>query len=420
MKPTEEFLHFVWQNKLFNQAGLKVNMQPLQIMHQGTSNPYSGPDFSFAKIKIGTTQWVGNVEIHINTSDWYKHNHQTDPAYNNVILHVVFNHDLDDQKLPPVLELKHILFKHVYHNYLAIKKSQKWLPCHTLFQNTNPIKNNMWFERLVVQRLEKKVAKIEEWYNFFEKDLEQTFFTALATGFGLKANKSAFEDLAKSVSIHTLLKYKGLNFVVEAILFGQAGFLGNNEDEYAKNLKKEYDFYKEKHNLKSLSRVIWKTGGVRPPNLPTLKIAQFSSLIENIFPISDIIQDLKPKDIINKFHSIPSEYWDNHFVFGKEVKASKRSLGATTINSLVINTVVPFLFFVGKHRDNYELKEKAIELLDQIPPEKNSIIKNWENYNLEIKTSKQTQALIEQRNSYCVNLHCLHCGIGNQIIKGEF
>lgn len=417
MKIEEEFLHFIWQNRLFSNQNLFADNQKVEVLQTGFLNTYSGPDFSLSKIKIGDTLWAGNVEIHVKASDWFKHNHQKDEAYKNVILHVVYENDIESEELPPCLELKGHISDDIIKNYQSIKNEKGWLPCAKLFQLSNTTKNNIWFERLLVERIERKTEEISSLFQKSNQDLEQTMFAFIAKSLGLKANSFPFEILSLQTPIKILLKYGNDSSIIEAILLGQAGFLDSPKDEYSIELKNNYEFYKQKHSLESLSNKIWKTGGVRPYNQPTLKIAQLAQLVINLFPFSDKVLNQSFIELKKLFTIKTSPYWNNHYSIGKESSFKQKKLGEATINSIIINTIVPYYFFIAKYRDKQELKEKALSFLENIPPEKNSIISNWKEFNVELKSAWNTQSLIEQKNNYCNKLLCLKCGIGNQIIK---
>ena len=417
MKIEEDFLHFIWQNRLFSNQNLFADNQKVEILQTGFLNTYSGPDFSLSKIKIGDTLWAGNVEIHVKASDWFKHNHQKDEAYKNVILHVVYENDIESEELPPCLELKGHISDEIIKNYQSIKNEKGWLPCAKLFHLSKTTKNNIWFERLLIDRIERKTEEISSLFQKSNQDLEQTMFVFIAKSLGLKANSFPFEILSLQTPIKILLKYGNDSAIVEAILLGQAGFLNTPKDEYSIELKNNYEFYKLKHNLESLSNKIWKTGGVRPYNQPTLKIVQLDQLVINLFPFSDKVMNQNFIELKKLFKIKTSPYWDNHYSIGKESSIKQKKLGEAAINSIIINTIVPYYFFIAKHRDKQELKEKALSFLENIPPEKNSIIFNWKEFNVELKSAWNTQSLIEQKNNYCNKLLCLKCGIGNQIIK---
>jgi len=417
VKIEEDFLHFIWQNRLFSNQNLFADNQKVEILQTGFLNTYSGPDFSLSKIKIGDTLWAGNVEIHVKASDWFKHNHQKDEAYKNVILHVVYENDIESEELPPCLELKGHISDEIIKNYQGIKNEKGWLPCAKLFHLSKTTKNNIWFERLLIDRIERKTEEISSLFQKSNQDLEQTMFVFIAKSLGLKANSFPFEILSLQTPIKILLKYGNDSAIVEAILLGQAGFLNTPKDEYSIELKNNYEFYKLKHNLESLSNKIWKTGGVRPYNQPTLKIVQLAQLVINLFPFSDKVMNQNFIELKKLFKIKTSPYWDNHYSIGKESSIKQKKLGEAAINSIIINTIVPYYFFIAKHRDKQELKEKALSFLENIPPEKNSIIFNWKEFNVELKSAWNTQSLIEQKNNYCNKLLCLKCGIGNQIIK---
>ena len=417
MKIEEDFLHFIWQNRLFSNQNLFADNQKVEILQTGFLNTYSGPDFSLSKIKIGDTLWAGNVEIHVKASDWFKHNHQKDEAYKNVILHVVYENDIESEELPPCLELKGHISDEIIKNYQSIKNEKGWLPCAKLFHLSNTTKNNIWFERLLIERIERKTEEILSLFQKSNQDLEQTMFVFMAKSLGLKANSFPFEILSLQTPIKILLKYGNDSAIVEAILLGQAGFLNTPKDEYSIELKNNYEFYKQKHNLESLSNKIWKTGGVRPYNQPKLKIVQLAQLVINLFPFSDKVLNQNFIELKKLFAIKTSSYWDNHYSIGKESSVKQKKLGESAINSIIINTIVPYYFFIAKHRDKQVLKEKALSFLENIPPEKNSIISNWKEFNVELKSAWNTQSLIEQKNNYCNKLLCLKCGIGNQIIK---
>jgi hypothetical protein len=417
VKIEEEFLHFIWQNRLFSNQNLFADNQKVEILQTGFLNTYSGPDFSLSKIKIGNTLWAGNVEIHVKTSDWFKHNHQKDEAYKNVILHVVYENDIESEDLPPCLELKGHISDDIIKNYQSIKNEKGWLPCAKLFHLSDTTKNNIWFERLLIERIERKTEEISAQFIKNNNDLEQTMFVFIAKSIGLKANSFPFEMLSFQTPVKTLLKYANEPSIIEAILLGQAGFLTNPKDEYSIHLKKQHEFYKLKHNLEPISNKVWKTGGVRPFNQPALKIAQLAQLVTNLFPFSQKVLHQNFTELKKLFKIKTSEYWNDHYTLGKVSPKKKKDLGESTINSIIINTLVPYYFFIAKHRDKQELKEKALGFLEIIPPEKNSIISNWKDYNLEIKSAWNSQSLLEQKNNYCNKLLCLKCGIGNQIIK---
>ena len=418
MKITEEFLYFVWQNQLFDQNRLTSAGDSLKIIDTGKRNPYSGPDFSFSKIKIADTTWVGNIEIHVKSSDWYKHHHEKDDAFNNVILHVIYEDDLPyDQKMPRPLELKNLILPSIVKNYASIKANKSWLPCESLIDFRDSLKTDLWLERVCIERLERKVTELESIYTSLNKDLEQTFFVLLGKAIGQKANSTAFEFLTRQTPLKLILKYADKPETVEALLMGQAGFLDEPKDLYHAQQKKEYEFIKLKHQLTNISKSVWKTGGVRPYNQPTIRIAQFSRLLIKLFPFAEKVEKFELKQLQKALRIGTSSYWNSHFVFGKETNNSKKILGKSAIDSILINAVIPFLFFSGEKIQNEKLKDKAISFLEKISPEKNTVMSKWSSFGINASSALFSQALLEQHNNYCKKLACLNCGIGDQIIK---
>jgi hypothetical protein len=418
----EEFLHYLWKYKLYTRENLKTySGESVEILNHGVHNFDSGPDFFNAKIKIDDTIWAGNVEVHINSSDWFVHQHNTDKAYDNVVLQVVLNHDKEvyrtnGQRIQ-TLELK--FDKELYSNYKNLIEKETWIPCQDEIQLIDSFKMNSWLEKLSVERLEQKSNNINETLQRLNNSWETAFYYMLARNFGFKLNSDPFEMLAKSLPINYLAKHKDNLFQIEALLFGQAGFLeDNNGDEYYLNLRKEYQFLKTKFKLKSIEKHLWKFLRTRPGNFPTIRIAQFAQLIyksKSLF--SKIIETKNIDDYYELLNSKTSEYWNTHYVFNKESVFKSKLLGKSAIDIVLINTVVPFLFVYGKAKGQYEFQEKAINLLENIKAEKNTIISNWGDLNVKAKSAFDTQALIQLKNSYCNEKNCLNCQIGNTLIN---
>lgn len=418
----EEFLHYLWKYKLYTRENLKTySGESVEILNHGVHNFDSGPDFFNAKIKIDDTIWAGNVEVHINSSDWFVHQHNTDKAYDNVVLQVVLNHDKEvyrtnGQRIQ-TLELK--FDKELYSNYKNLIEKETWIPCQDEIQLIDSFKMNSWLEKLSVERLEQKSNNINETLQRLNNSWETAFYYMLARNFGFKLNSDPFEMLAKSLPINYLAKHKDNLFQIEALLFGQAGFLeDNNGDEYYLNLRKEYQFLKTKFKLKSIEKHLWKFLRTRPGNFPTIRIAQFAQLIyksKSLF--SKIIETKNIDDYYELLNSKTSEYWNTHYVFNKESVFKSKLLGKSAIDIVLINTVVPFLFVYGKAKGQYEFQEKAINLLENIKAEKNTIISNWGDLNVKAKSAFDTQALIQLKNNYCNEKNCLNCQIGNTLIN---
>jgi hypothetical protein len=420
----EDFLHYIWNFKLFSSNNLKTSkLEDIKIIKSGQPNTDAGPDFFNAQIQIGSTVWVGNVEIHLKSSDWNKHQHQIDKAYDNVILHVVYENDVEilntKKQLIPTLELKELIPNHVFKNYQNLEKSTAWVPCENQIQKVDKFTLNAWLERLAYERLERKSTEIEIVLVQNTNDWESTFYQFLLKYFGLKVNAVPFELLAQNTPLKILEKHSGL-LSIEALLFGQAGFLNENVDEeYFLKLKKEYDFLKNKFKLTQLDKSVWKFLRLRPYNFPTLRIAQIAQLfVKQPRMFNKIVNTEKLEDIKSIFEVSASGFWDSHFNFNNSSKqVVAKQIGNLTINNILINVVIPFVFVYGKKLNNEVIIEKALRWLEELKPETNTIITNWKRITVKPKSALQSQALIELKNNYCSKKKCLNCSIGNKLLK---
>ncbi len=419
----EEFLQFVWQHGLFSKDELATeNKEKIQIIVPGVKNNDAGPDFINAKIKIGNTLWAGNVEIHINSSDWYKHNHDKNKTYNNVILQAVYKNDKvvihhDNQSLPTI-ELK--FGKKLFDNYQSLLTNKKWIACQDKITLVDKFIINNMLDSLLAERLQDKSETIACTFKQTQKDWSETFYIHLAKNFGFKINGTPFEMLARSVALKKLVRHKSSLIQLEAILFGQAGFLKEkiDEDEYYNLLVKEYNFLKAKFNLKPVENHLWKFLRLRPGNFPTIRIAQFAALIHHSsFLFSKIIETVSLEKIRQDFSNYTSDYWNNHYQFGKKTSnATKKRIGKESFNNIVINTISPFLFFYGLENGKEELKNRALNFLLDLPPETNHTIKKWAEIGIKPDNAFQSQALLQLKNKYCKEKKCLNCQIGSKII----
>lgn len=426
MQLREDFLHYVWRFKQFDLQELKTTQgETIHIFDFGSYNTNGGADFINAKIKIGETIWAGNVEIHTLASEWYKHQHQNNPAYNNVILHVVWENDETIQRISgdeiPTFELKSRVSLKLKNSYLKLLHEQAWIPCANQIEQVSEFTKSNWLDRLLIERLEQKTSIIETALEHNQQNWEETFYQMIARNFGLKINVEPFERLAQSLPLITLAKHKNDLFQIEALLFGQAGFLKDNfEEAYPNRLKKEYEFLKHKYGLQPIPKTMWQFLRLRPPSFPTIRLAQFAVLIhQSLHLFSKILEAESPKAIESLLKVEVSGYWLSHYVLDKPSKTRKKSLGKSTIHLIIINTIVPFLFLYGQMKGEEVYKDKAFRLLESLPAEKNSIIDNWKNLNLKAENACQSQALLQLKKHYCDQKKCLHCGIGNAILKKE-
>lgn len=421
---TEAFLYHIWQYKLFDVADLKIKNEPISIIKPGFRNHESGPDFFDARIKIGNTTWAGNVEIHVKTSDWIFHGHQNDDAYKNTILHVVFDDDLSENTINdiPVLELKNKISQHLLSKIGILEKSQKWIPCQELFHSRNPQIFNTWIERLGIDRLERKTEDVKQKLQELNGDFEWLLICQLFYYFGFKVNAVPMDLLVKSIPKKALIKKYDELTDLEAILFGCAGLLPEKpKDEYGKILVSKFLHYKNLYNLEQLNPSIWKFGGLRPPNFPTIRISQLAHLIYSGFPLFEKLLNFKNiEEVVNIFSVSASNYWNSHFVFDKTTaKSIKKNLGKEAISSVLINVLAPILFTWEELNQKQNFEDRTINLLNQIPPESNSIAKNWINLGVQVKNAFETQALLQLKSQFCNRKQCLSCAIGIDLIKAK-
>ena len=417
----ESILHYVWQNKLFTAHDLRTtDGEKLDVIDVGRNNTDAGPDFFNAKIRIGETLWAGNVEIHACSTDWYKHNHQSDKAYNSVILHVVLHADSEvyrrDGDRIPQLELNYPT--QIDTNYDQLFSVQKWIPCSDKISLVPAIFIQSWKSALLVERLEQKMNSIEQLLLESNQYWEEAFYVTLARSFGFGTNSQAFERLAKSLSISVLGKHKDNIIQLEALLFGQAGLLNpDKQDDYCIKLKKEYDFLRVKYGLIPLDGSEWKLLRLRPDNFPHIRIAQFAALIHTSTKLfSKVVENTKIESLRRLFESEPSSYWKSSYLFANKSTLHPKKLGAQSINGIIINTVVPFLFCYANHKNNDELKRKVLQIMEEMPAERNSIINGWYRLDQTAENAFDTQALIQLKKQYCDEKKCLRCPIGHKVL----
>ena len=421
---TEDFLQYIWQHRLYLPDGNRtVEEVPVEPLQPGQLNQHAGPDFTDARVRMGGTLWAGCVEIHLRSSDWERHGHHTDPAYNNVILHVVYQHDADTynarrQKVP-VMEL-HFDARY-FDNYNRLADNKARIACHDESFKIDDFSFASWLERLAIERLEQKSEAIMQSFALTSNHWEETLYQRLARNFGFSLNALPFESLAKSLPFNILLKHKDNLMQIEAFLFGQAGMLTDDQpiaDTYYIGLQKEYQYLQKKYQLEPIDRFLWKFLRLRPINFPTLRIAQFAALIHRNEHLFSQIMEAKSVEIFEHLFDLQaSEYWDIHYVFGKESLRRNKTFGKIAIHTVLINTVAPFLFVYGKARGKEDFCTRAVGLLESLPPEKNSIIARWEELGVRNSNAFTSQALLQLDNNYCRLKRCLFCTVGNKIVR---
>ena len=421
----EDFLHFLWKYKLFQSDSLFTEEgESIQIVNPGRHNTNAGPDFFDARIRIGDTLWAGNIEIHQRASDWNKHGHQNDPVYRNTILHVVSVSDIqvfnDLGSCVPVLVIR---WPHwIEDNYEMLIKSQDWIGCASLLYQVDPFRIKFFLNGIVIERLKQKIEAISKVLTETKDDWGETFYCMLARNFGLKENALPFEMVARSLPQSVLARHHDSLFQIEALLFGQAGLLGEElfGDEYYLELRKEYRFLAVKYGLKPIEGHLWKFMRMHPGNFPTIRLAQFAMLIHHSKGLfSAVIEANNLEDLQQLFMVKASDYWDSHYSFNKPSVNRKKVFGDQIFSLIVINVVVPFYFLYGESQNKLFLKDRALVILEQMPAENNSAISRWAGAGIIAANALESQALLHLQRNYCEPRKCLDCTIGHKIIVHE-
>ena len=421
----EDFLHFIWKHKLFQSDSLFTDEgESVQIVNPGRHNTNAGPDFFDARLRIGDTLWAGNIEIHQRASDWNKHGHQNDPVYRNTILHVVSVSDIqvfnDLGSCVPVVVIRWP--KWIEDNYEMLIKSQDWIGCASLLYQVDPFRIKFFLNGIVIERLKQKIEAINKVLNETKDDWGETFYCMLARNFGLKENALPFEMVARSLPQSVLARHHDSLFQIEALLFGQAGLLGEElfGDEYYLELRNEYRFLALKYGLKPIEGHLWKFMRMHPGNFPTIRLAQFAMLIHHSKGLfSAVIEANNLVDLQQLFMVKASDYWDNHYSFNKPSVNRKKVFGDQIFSLIVINVVVPFYFLYGESQNKLFLKDRALDILEEMPAENNSAISRWAGAGIVAANALESQALLQLQRNYCEPRKCLDCTIGHKIIVHE-
>ncbi|MFC6858629.1 DUF2851 family protein [Zunongwangia atlantica] len=423
----EEFLHYIWQFQKFNKTELKTAAgESLEIFHPGTYNIDSGPDFFAAKLKIGDQLWAGNVEIHLKSSDWYAHHHETDSAYDNVILHVVWEHDVEvfrkDESVIASLELKEKINPEIQQNYLQLfSQSKEWINCEKFFPNFNDFDIESWLTRLYFERLEEKTNLIFDLLKQSNNDWEAVLFKLMAKNFGLNKNGDAFLELARAIDFEIIRKLSQNQFQLEAVLLGHAGLLADDfEDTYFKSLKSEYHYLKKKFKLGEPIAVKPLFFRLRPDNFPTIRLAQLAAIFAKSTSVFSGLSKAKSKKEIYQFFNVEvSNYWQTHYNFRSKHNPKPKRLSKSFIDLLIINSIVPlqYAFAKSQHRE----EETYLDLISEVGLESNSIVENFQKLKPKLFTNAMhSQSLLQLKYSYCDVNRCLKCALGAKFIKGKY
>lgn len=410
----EVFLHYLFEHQL-------IQNKEFEIISPGQKNLDAGPDFFNAKIRIANVIWAGNVEIHIKSSDWKRHGHDKDKSYDNIILHLVYQHDQEIYATEgyhiPTFEIK--FDSKIYESYKTLLNTESWIHCEDKIQQVDSITKISYIESLSINRLERKSKFFEELLSFNNNNWESSFYQAIAKGFGGKINAVPFELLAKSIPLTILTKHQNNVFQIEALLFGQAGFLDDTyaEDSYYMDLQKEYLYLKNKYQLESIRTELWKFSKIRPYNFPTIKIAFFTQLISNYHSLLSKILDCSSTEEVSQIITLQANtYWDTHYRFGKTSKKLIKKLGQSSKQHLLINTIIPFLYIYAQETGQESVKEKCLDWYINLKPEENNILEKWENLGFENTNAMHSQGLIELKNEKCDKHRCLDCRFAHKIL----
>jgi Protein of unknown function (DUF2851) len=419
---TEDFLQFIWKYGLFERSSMIADTgEIVQVTGLGEHNTDSGPDFLNARIKIGDTTWAGNVEIHLQSADWINHKHQSDKAYDNVILHVVYHYNQpvirDSGEVVPTVELK--FDNSLYGNYSRMVSQKKGLPCANKLETIDPLIIDVWLNSLVIERLQQKTQHISGLLALYKNNWEEVFYVILARTFGFGLNAVPFEMTARSISLSILARHRGKAKQTEAILMGQAGFLDEAVmfHPYYGELRNEYIHLKNMYKLKTLDMHLWKFLRLRPVNFPTIRLAQFAALVENSEGLfSKVLACRNIRDITALFEVSASEFWNTHYTFDTPSPCTIKRVGNEAVHTIIINAVIPLLFIYGKMTANEDLKNRALDWLNCLPAERNRIVNRWEDIGIKPVSAFYSQGILQLNNMYCNRKHCLSCSIGTQVI----
>ncbi|MNS37108.1 hypothetical protein D3C72_693100 [compost metagenome] len=421
----EDFLHYLWKFKKFDTLNLKTsNKEDILIGNVGQFLKVAGPDFFNAQIKIGNQKWAGNVEIHLKSSDWYVHHHERDAAYENVILHVVWEHDAEifrsDNTEIPVLELKQYVDKEIINNYQSLVAQKSWIFCEKDLNTIPEFTLVNWLERLFFDRLERKSKSI---YSLLEKtnqDWEAVLFCLLAKNFGLNTNGEIFFKIAQSIPFSIIRKESFEVENLEALIFGNAGLLDvDKEDIYFKDLKFRYFYLLHKYQLEKTIVEPVQFFKHRPDNFPTIRLSQLSNLYhvhQNLF--SKIIMLRSVNSMYELFQVSAAPYWLTHYQFDKESPKKRKTLSQSFIDLIIINTIIPLQFAYAKSQGK-EMDEDLIGILNDVDPEKNSIMDKFNTFGIQSKNAFESQSLLQLKNEYCDKSRCLECAIGIELLKNS-
>ncbi|MDR0365083.1 MAG: DUF2851 family protein [Bacteroidales bacterium] len=420
---SEQFLYYLWQNRLICGDLTLTDMRKVEILYPGSRNSGAGPDFFNARIKIERTEWAGNVEMHLRSSDWELHKHHQDKNYDNVILHVVLE---DDQPVSysngepiPTLVCQNNFDVDMLESYERMIANRHFVPCAGAIAHCDDFVMMSWLENIAAERLIMRQKEIEKVLEYTQNDWNRAYYVRLCRNFGFKVNAEPFELLETILPLQVLLKNNADIDDIEALVFGAAGFLEkNHNDEYPRQLRNNFLFFKRKYEINPMEAHLWKFMRVYPGNFPTIRLSQFAQVAAlNGIQFSNILGAKDIREIKSYFRVSTTPYWETHYQFDKTSWKRDKKLGNESINLLLINTILPFVFAYGRLREELSFCEKAIELFQQLPPENNYIIRKWKEIGVKAQNAMESQALLHLKEKYCNTKRCLQCRIGDYLLR---
>lgn len=416
---TEKLLQYLWNYKVFKNFDFEdIEGNSVEIIQFGKWNKDAGPDFLDSRVRINGVVLAGNIELHVRSSDWIFHNHSQDPNYQNIILHVVFQHDMEvnllNQQKVPTLELKSYIDENILRKYEKLINGNQFIACENIF---NKDKIPLHFhEGNILKKLEEKSIEFEQNLSLHKNNFESVLFHSLAYSFGLKVNAHIFRHIAESIDYSIINKIRQNPLQLEALLFGISGWLTAPEDGQMKIWKREFDFIKAKFRIPEIT-FHPKFLRLRPPNFPTIRLSQLASLYQQQNLFSKIMEAESAEDLYELFKYVKaSEYWDCHFNFGTISKVLPKTLSKDFIDLIILNTILPLKYTYHKYH-NEEIADMIIEFYRNITAEKNVVIQNWKNLGVPIKNALESQSLIYHYKNSCEEKNCLTCSIGFKLLK---
>lgn len=417
-------MQYVWKHRLWRSEDMVTNTgKKVRVVDPGLLNTDAGPDFFNAKIEIDGHMWVGNVEMHYRATDWKRHHHDSDKAYDSVILHVVAKDDAPVRRtngeLIPQLVLE--VSPQFNADYASLVGATIEVPCATKIKQVPHLTIVEWVEGLAFERLHGKVERIHQLLDSFNGSWEDVCYVTLARNFGFGINNDAFERLARRTPLRLLGKHSDSVLQIEALLFGQAGMLDAQKpgmDSYYNQLCTEYAFLSNKFQLTPMEKESWKLFRIRPQNFPYRRIAMLAQFIEGGFRMMNRILEAEgEKEMRALFEVELSGYWTKHYTFGKPNERATATLSRSSIDIILINTVAPLLYAYGELTGNYEMTDKTIKLLEDLRAESNSIVSHFVAYGIDCPDALTSQALVQLKREYCDARKCIYCKIGHHLLS---